>query len=126
MSMVVRTGGLKGFGGLCFSSYSFPAFGILFPRHRQRLTQRPLARFVGRAIGMQQFASKPAEPGQVRMFPGPYERVERLCHHGQSVRVPPGRQQAVGQLLQVERAGIPPLAADPERIAAVLGADKQK
>jgi len=28
--------------------------------------------------------------------------------------------------LQVERAGIPPLAADPERIAAVLDADKQK
>jgi hypothetical protein len=30
-----------------------------------------------------------------------------------------------GQLLQVERAGIPPLTADPERIAAVLDADKQ-
>jgi len=28
--------------------------------------------------------------------------------------------------LQVERAGIPPLAADPKRIAAILDADKQK
>jgi hypothetical protein len=33
---------------------------------------------------------------------------------------------SVNQLLQVERAGIPPLAADPQRIAAVLDADKQK
>jgi hypothetical protein len=32
----------------------------------------------------------------------------------------------VGQLLQVERAGIEPLAADVRRIAAVLEADKQK
>jgi 3-hydroxyisobutyrate dehydrogenase-like beta-hydroxyacid dehydrogenase len=29
-------------------------------------------------------------------------------------------------VLQVERAGIPPLAADPERITAILDADKQK
>ena len=36
------------------------------------------------------------------------------------------RNSTVGQLLQVERAGIEPLAADPQRIAAVLGADKQK
>ena len=36
------------------------------------------------------------------------------------------RNSSVSQLLQVERAGIPPLAADPERIAAVLEADKQK
>ena len=36
------------------------------------------------------------------------------------------RNSTVGQLLQVERAGIPPLAANPERIAAVLDADKQK
>src|SRR2546430_367426 len=36
------------------------------------------------------------------------------------------RNSTVGQLLQVERAGIPPLAADPERIAAVRETDKQK
>ena len=36
------------------------------------------------------------------------------------------RNSTVGQLLQVERAGIEPLAADPERIAAVREADKQK
>jgi hypothetical protein len=35
------------------------------------------------------------------------------------------RKSTVGQLLQVERAGIP-LAADPKRIAAVLNADKEK
>jgi hypothetical protein len=36
------------------------------------------------------------------------------------------RNNTVGQLLQVERAGIPPLAADPDRIAAVREADKEK
>ena len=36
------------------------------------------------------------------------------------------RNSSVGQLLQVERAGIEPLAADPKRIAAVLDADKPK
>jgi hypothetical protein len=36
------------------------------------------------------------------------------------------RNSTVGQLLQVERAGIEPLAADPKRIAAVLDADKEK
>jgi 3-hydroxyisobutyrate dehydrogenase-like beta-hydroxyacid dehydrogenase len=36
------------------------------------------------------------------------------------------RNSTVGQLLQVERADIPPLAADPQRIAAVREADKQK
>jgi hypothetical protein len=36
------------------------------------------------------------------------------------------RNSTVGQLSQVERAGIEPLAADPKHIAAVLDADKQK
>jgi hypothetical protein len=36
------------------------------------------------------------------------------------------RNSSVVQLLQVERAGIPPLAADPQRIAAVREADRQK
>jgi len=36
------------------------------------------------------------------------------------------RNSSVSQLLQVERAGIPPLAADPERITAVRDADKEK
>ena len=35
-------------------------------------------------------------------------------------------QQPVGQLLQVERAGIEPLAEDPERVQAILDADKPK
>ena len=36
------------------------------------------------------------------------------------------RNSTVGQLLQVERTGIEPLAADPKRVAAVLDADKEK
>jgi hypothetical protein len=35
-------------------------------------------------------------------------------------------QQLVGQLLQVERSGIEPPAVDPERVQAILDADKQK
>jgi 3-hydroxyisobutyrate dehydrogenase-like beta-hydroxyacid dehydrogenase len=36
------------------------------------------------------------------------------------------RNSTVGMLLQQERAGIPPLAADPARVAAVLAADEKK
>jgi hypothetical protein len=36
------------------------------------------------------------------------------------------RNSTVGQLLQVERAGIEPPAADPKRVHAVLDADKPK
>jgi 3-hydroxyisobutyrate dehydrogenase-like beta-hydroxyacid dehydrogenase len=36
------------------------------------------------------------------------------------------RNSTVGMLLQQERAGIPPLAADPQRVAAVLKADEKK
>ena len=36
------------------------------------------------------------------------------------------RNSTVGMLLQQERAGIPPLSADPARIAAVLAADEKK
>ena len=36
------------------------------------------------------------------------------------------RNSAVGQLLQVERAGIEPPAVDPQRLQAILDADKQK
>jgi 3-hydroxyisobutyrate dehydrogenase-like beta-hydroxyacid dehydrogenase len=36
------------------------------------------------------------------------------------------RNSTVGMLLQQERAGIPPLAADPDRVAAVLAADEKK
>ena len=36
------------------------------------------------------------------------------------------RNSTVGMLLQQERAGIPPLAADPQRVAAVLTADEKK
>jgi 3-hydroxyisobutyrate dehydrogenase len=36
------------------------------------------------------------------------------------------RNSTVGMLLQQERAGIPPLAADPQRVAAVLAEDEKK
>jgi 3-hydroxyisobutyrate dehydrogenase-like beta-hydroxyacid dehydrogenase len=36
------------------------------------------------------------------------------------------RNSTVGMLLQQERAGIPPLAANPDRVAAVLAADEKK
>jgi hypothetical protein len=36
------------------------------------------------------------------------------------------RSRTVGQLLQVEHAGIEPLGTDSKRFAAVLDADKQK
>jgi 3-hydroxyisobutyrate dehydrogenase len=50
-----------------------------------------------------------------------YEELTEALNRGWGTR-----NSSASQLLQVERAGIPPLAADPERIAAVLDADKQK
>ena len=50
-----------------------------------------------------------------------YEELTEAMNRGWGTR-----NSTVGQLLQVERAGIEPLAADPKRIAAILDADKQK
>ena len=50
-----------------------------------------------------------------------YEELTEAMNRGWGAR-----NSSVGQLLQVERAGIEPLAADPKRITAVLDADKQK
>jgi hypothetical protein len=36
------------------------------------------------------------------------------------------RNSTVGQLLQVERSGIAPPAVDPDRVQAILDADKPK
>jgi hypothetical protein len=36
------------------------------------------------------------------------------------------RNSTVGQLLQVERAGIEPTAVDPKQVQAILDADKPK
>jgi hypothetical protein len=36
------------------------------------------------------------------------------------------RNNTVGQLFQVERAGIEPPAVDPKRVQAILDPDKQK
>ena len=48
-----------------------------------------------------------------------YEELTEAMNRGWGTR-----NSTVGQLLQVERAGIEPLAADPKRIAAVRDADK--
>jgi 3-hydroxyisobutyrate dehydrogenase len=50
-----------------------------------------------------------------------YEELTEAMNRGWGTR-----NSTVGQVLQVERSGIEPLAADPERIAAVRDADKQK
>ena len=36
------------------------------------------------------------------------------------------RNSTVGQLLQVERSGVEPPAADPKRVQAILDADSRK
>jgi 3-hydroxyisobutyrate dehydrogenase-like beta-hydroxyacid dehydrogenase len=50
-----------------------------------------------------------------------YEELTEAMNRGWGTR-----NSSVGQLLQVKRAGIEPLAADPQRIAAVLDTDKLK
>ncbi len=50
-----------------------------------------------------------------------YEELTEAMNRGWNTR-----NSTVGQLLQVERAGIEPLAADPARVQAVLDADKPK
>jgi 3-hydroxyisobutyrate dehydrogenase-like beta-hydroxyacid dehydrogenase len=50
-----------------------------------------------------------------------YEELTEAMNRGWG-----NRNSTVGQLLQVERAGIETLAADPKRIAAILDADKEK
>jgi 3-hydroxyisobutyrate dehydrogenase len=50
-----------------------------------------------------------------------YEELTEAMNRGWGAR-----NSTVGQLLQVERAGIEPLAADPKRVQAILDADKPK
>jgi hypothetical protein len=71
---------------------------------------------VGLAVGLGREVGLP-----MRLANLAYEELTEAMNRGWGAR-----NSSVGQLLQVERAGIPPLAADPQRIAAVLGADKPK
>jgi 3-hydroxyisobutyrate dehydrogenase-like beta-hydroxyacid dehydrogenase len=77
---------------------------------------RLLHKDVGLAVGLGREVGVP-----MRLANMAYEELTEAMNRGWGTR-----NSTVGQLLQVERAGIPPLAADPKRIAAVLEADKQK
>jgi len=77
---------------------------------------RLLHKDVGLAVGLGREVGVP-----MRLANMAYEELTEAMNRGWGTR-----NSTVGQLLQVERAGIPPLAADPERIAAILDADKQK
>ena len=77
---------------------------------------RLLHKDVGLAVGLGREVGVP-----MRLANLVYEELTEALNRGWG-----SRNSTVSQLLQVERAGIPPLAADPERIAAVRDADKQK
>jgi 3-hydroxyisobutyrate dehydrogenase len=75
---------------------------------------RLLHKDVGLAVGLGREIGVP-----MRLANLAFEELTEAMNRGWSTR-----NSTVGQLLQVERAGIPPLAADPQRLAAVLEADK--
>jgi len=77
---------------------------------------RLLHKDVGLAVGLGREVGVP-----MRLANMAYEELTEAMNRGWGAR-----NSTVGQLLQVERAGIEPLAADLQRIAAVLDADKQK
>ena len=77
---------------------------------------RLLHKDVGLAVGLGREVGVP-----MRLANMAYEELTEAMNRGWGTR-----NSTVGQLLQVERAGIPPLAADSLRIAAVLETDKQK
>jgi hypothetical protein len=71
---------------------------------------------VGLAVGLGREVGVP-----MRLANLVYEELTEAMNRGWGTR-----NSSASQLLQVERAGIPPLAADPQRISAVLEADKPK
>jgi 3-hydroxyisobutyrate dehydrogenase-like beta-hydroxyacid dehydrogenase len=77
---------------------------------------RLLHKDVGLAVGLGREVGVP-----MRLANLAYEELTEAMNRGWGAR-----NSSVGQLLQVERAGIEPLAANLKRIAAVLDADKQK
>ncbi|MGH7047786.1 MAG: NAD(P)-dependent oxidoreductase [Stellaceae bacterium] len=77
---------------------------------------RLLHKDVGLAVGLGREVGVP-----MRLANMAYEELTEAMNRGWGAR-----NSTVGQLLQVERAGIPPLAADPARVQAVLDADKEK
>src|SRR5437870_8095534 len=77
---------------------------------------RLLHKDVGLAVGLGREVGVP-----MRLANMAYEELTRAMNRGWGTR-----NSTVGQLLQVERAGIEPLAGVPARIAAILDADKPK
>jgi 3-hydroxyisobutyrate dehydrogenase-like beta-hydroxyacid dehydrogenase len=77
---------------------------------------RLLHKDVGLAVGLGREVGVP-----MRLANLAFEELTEAMNRGWGTR-----NSTVGQLLQVERAAIPPLAADPARIVAALDADKEK
>ena len=79
-------------------------------------TLRLLHKDVGLAVGLGREVGVP-----MRLANMAFEELTEAMNRGWGTR-----NSTVGQLLQVERAGIEPLAVDPERVQAILDADKPK
>ncbi|MGH7096216.1 MAG: NAD(P)-dependent oxidoreductase [Stellaceae bacterium] len=77
---------------------------------------RLLHKDVGLAVGLGREVGVP-----MRLANMAFEELTEAMNRGWGTR-----NSTVGMLLQQERAGIPPLSADPERVAAVLKADEKK
>jgi 3-hydroxyisobutyrate dehydrogenase len=77
---------------------------------------RLLHKDVGLAVGLGREVSVP-----MRLANLAYEELTEAMNRGWGTR-----NSTVGMLLQVERSGIPPLTADPARIAAVRAEDEKK
>ena len=77
---------------------------------------RLLHKDVGLAVGLGREVGVP-----MRLANMAYEELTEAMNRGWGTR-----NSTVGQLLQVERAGIDPPAVDPERVQAILDADKPK
>src|SRR5246127_1345079 len=101
-----RVGTLDRLGDKCLQGKHDPADFALRLLHKD----------VGLAVGLGREVGVPMRLANIA-----YEELTEAMNRGWSTR-----NSTVGQLLQVERAGIPPLAADPQRIAAVRDADKPK
>jgi 3-hydroxyisobutyrate dehydrogenase len=71
---------------------------------------------VGLAVGLGREVGVP-----MRLANMAYEELTEAMNRGWATR-----NSSVGQLLQVERSGIEPPAVDPQRVQAILDADKPK
>jgi 3-hydroxyisobutyrate dehydrogenase len=77
---------------------------------------RLLHKDVGLAVGLGREVGVP-----MRLANMAFEELTEAMNRGWGTR-----NSSVGQLLQVERSGIEPLAVDPKQVQAILDADKPK